>query len=141
MAAPTIPTKETGDTLSADEINNLAASVTALYNATILRGFLTQTGTYAPVFTILENSTGRTWTAGRDSEGVYYINPSGASINEDKCFCSVSNGQDPAGKDLVIGSFTGTDSLNVVTLRFVDGVPTYTDGILYYTSVELIIYP
>ena len=70
-----------------DSINSLGVASYKVYTA-----LLTQTGTAAPVATILENTTGETITWSRTSTGVFVATISGAVFTVDKTIVFFNNG-------------------------------------------------
>lgn len=55
----------------------------------VYTALLSQTGTSAPVATVLENNTGVTWTWTRNSIGDYRVTPSSGSLSFEKTTCEV----------------------------------------------------
>jgi hypothetical protein len=103
----------------------------------VYTALLTQTGTSAPVATVLENtlSTLPTWV--RDSDGQYRI--SNISFDPAKTFCIVS-GNPTSNPNFRIGSgFDGFNNrITVSTLNFYSSAGT--DSVLNNTSIEIRVY-
>lgn len=91
---------------------------------------LTQTGTNAPVATVLENTLGGTVVWSRYTEGMYHATLAGV-FTASKTTSFATNGQNVA---VIITSGRSTD--NIVFLNS-DGV----DGALSNCSIEIRVYP
>jgi hypothetical protein len=106
------------------------------YEYTEYVALLTQTGTAAPVATILQNTTDFTFTPGYISEGKYDLTPS-ASLNSAKTTVSISC---KAGHDTVFGAVVtdAGDDVLISTIAVSDGS---SNGQLHKTAVIIRIYP
>lgn len=93
----------------------------------ILSLLVSQTGTDAPTYTELENTTGYTITTDRFSQGVYRITFSGEILSQGKTQIFIQQ------SDATLIQVNRTD-INEVTIT------TSDDGILYFTSLEIRIY-
>jgi hypothetical protein len=104
----------------------------------VYRALMTQTGTNAPVVTVLENSIGAiVWAY--DSVGTYLGTLVGAfPINK---VWSIA-GQRGGGTEIEIGR-NGDDQMFIETRGFDSGVPSFpqADDILQFTSIEIRVYP
>lgn len=95
---------------------------------------LTQTGTNAPTVTVLKNTLGGTVVWTRNGIGDY-IGTLASAFPLDKTWISSSG---ISGSATTIGQFY-KDSVNNVGFLTYDGVAS--DDLLYYTSVEIRVYP
>ena len=94
-----------------------------------------QTGTSAPVATVLQNTTGGTFTWSYTNAGRYQIAVSGITLPANKValFMSPSTGDQGLG-----GVITTTTQINVE--QFSSGGGGYTDGMAAGTSIEIRVY-
>lgn len=93
---------------------------------------LTQTGTDAPVATVLKNDTGLTWTPSYDDVGNFFVEP---SVAPDDTKVAVFGTNGSSSGDVVM--FWRSDKVNISTKAL--GVPT--NAILSKTAVSVRIYP
>ena len=117
--------------------NNFTVSdVSSLFNLgyKVYVASLIQTGTAAPVATVLQNTTGGTFTWSRTSSGQYKATISGITL--------------PANKVVIFENATGdlnlggkiTSSTVIDIDQFSSGGGGYSDGMLAGTSIEIRIY-
>ena len=117
--------------------NNFTVSdVSSLFNLgyKVYVASLIQTGTAAPVATVLQNTTGGTFTWSRTSTGQYKATISGITL--------------PANKVVIFENATGdlnlggkiTSSTVIDIDQFSSGGGGYSDGMLAGTSIEIRIY-
>ncbi len=117
--------------------NNFTVSdVSSLFNLgyKVYVASLIQTGTAAPVATVLQNTTGGTFTWSRTSAGQYKATISGITL--------------PANKVVIFENATGdlnlggkiTSSTVIDIDQFSSGGGGYADGMLAGTSIEIRIY-
>jgi len=117
--------------------NNFTVSdVSSLFNLgyKVYVASLIQTGTAAPVATVLQNTTGGTFTWSRTSAGQYKATISGITL--------------PANKVVIFENATGdlnlggkiTSSTVIDIDQFSSGGGGYSDGMLAGTSIEIRIY-
>ena len=117
--------------------NNFTVSdVSSLFNLgyKVYVASLIQTGTAAPVATVLQNTTGGTFTWSRTSGGQYKATISGITL--------------PANKVVIFENATGdlnlggkiTSSTVIDIDQFSSGGGGYADGMLAGTSIEIRIY-
>ena len=117
--------------------NNFTVSdVSSLFNLgyKVYVASLIQTGTAAPVATVLQNTTGGTFTWSRTSTGKYKATISGITL--------------PANKVVIFENATGdlnlggkiTSSTVIDIDQFSSGGGGYSDGMLAGTSIEIRIY-
>ena len=118
----------TGDLVDDTDPLNPVVNLPYLY----FEALLTQTGTDAPVVTILHNNTGITWTAVYDEIGIYFIEPDTAP-DPDKVSVYCTNGSSSGD----IHAFWRGDKLSIRTQAA--GIPT--NSILSNSAVEVRIYP
>ena len=127
-------------TINSDEqpiTNNVTiASVAAFANTynlgyTVYTALLTQAGTAAPVPTILQNTTGGTFTWTRQSAGNYTITASTALFTANKTIVFVNNGSNAASTDVI--KWNRTSDTTITLIPTVDG--QFTNG-----SFEIRIY-
>jgi hypothetical protein len=98
----------------------------------VYTALLTQSGTNAPVATVLENTLGNiVWI--RDGEGVYQGELAGA-FSENKTFTIITNcgGQET-------NYYINDNNINYVGIATSDGVE-YTDELLFKTPIEIRVY-
>jgi len=99
----------------------------------VYTALLTQTGTNAPVATVLENTTGRTFTYSRSDVGSYTISVSGANIDENKMW--YTRALDVADGIYIRMFVNGTNAYTINS-----GDPGSIDG-LYNVPIEIRVYP
>ena len=124
--------KPTTNNFSVASIASFANSYSLGY--TVYTAALIQTGTSAPVATVLQNTTGGTFTYSYVSVGKYKIEASGIKLPANKVavFMSSSTG------DLSLGGKISQDDIDVV--QFTSGGGGYSDGMEAGTSIEIRIY-
>lgn len=110
-----------------------AASTTKVY-----RALLTQTGTDAPVATVLENSLGGTLVWTRADIGNYIATLSGVFLSN-KTFCRGYFSTESGGDSLHLFPLSRVDN-DSVTLISVN-VDTSADGLMSNIPVEILVYP
>ena len=125
--------KPTTNNFSVASIASFANSYSLGY--TVYTAALIQTGTLAPVATVLQNTTGGTFTWSYTNAGRYQIAVSGITLPANKValFMSPSTGDQGLG-----GVITTTTQINVE--QFSSGGGGYTDGMAAGTSIEIRIY-
>jgi hypothetical protein len=125
--------KPTTNNFSVASIASFANSYSLGY--TVYTAALIQTGTSAPVATVLQNTTGGTFTWSYTNAGRYQIAVSGITLPANKVaiFMSPSTGDQGLG-----GVITTTTQINVE--QFSSGGGGYTDGMAAGTSIEIRIY-
>lgn len=124
---PSIPT----EVIQATDLNEIKASVNALYDALTYKSFvfqLTQSGTSDPTMATLFNNTGLTFTVQRAGVGAYLITPSAPPAQNKTAYF---------GGATAISLYYDGDFINVNTS--VDGVAT--DSALAANPFEFRIYP
>jgi len=115
------------------ETGTLALSRYTSYVAT-----LTQSGTNAPVATVLENTTGQTitWAYGLDG---YYIGSYSSTFDPQKTI--VLTGSSPYFyQGIVVGAAVGSTN-DIIILSTKNGSSNYVNGALLNTAIEIRIYP
>ena len=123
--------------MQSQSTNNFTVSdVSSLFNLgyKVYVASLIQTGTAAPVATVLQNTTGGTFTWSRTSAGQYKATISGITL--------------PANKVVIFENATGdlnlggkiTSSTVIDIDQFSSGGGGYSDGMLAGTSIEIRIY-
>ena len=121
--------KATTRNFSVSDVSSLTNLGYTVYTAALI-----QTGTAAPVATVLQNTTGGTFTWSRTSAGQYKATISGITL--------------PANKVVIFENATGDLNLGgkITSSRIIDidqfssGGGGYADGMLAGTSVEIRIY-
>ena len=104
------------------------------------RALLTQTGTGAPVATVLENTLGGTVVWGYSNAGDYTATLAGA-FTASTTFISITNGKLTAGGGgLAIVAAAPIDA-NTVGLVTGDPAGALTDELLLDASLEILVYP
>jgi hypothetical protein len=102
-------------------------------NYTKLVVLISQSGTNAPTLTILENTTGATFSTVRQAQGVYQITTLSSVFTVNKTLILANNFTYPYTVDI---SRTGVTNLTIGTY---DGVST-SDDVLLNSSLEVRIY-
>ena len=102
-------------------------------NYTKLVVLISQSGTNAPTLTILENTTGATFSTVRQAQGVYQITTLSSVFTANKTLILANNFTYPYTVDI---SRTGVTNL---TIGAYDGVST-SDDVLVNSSLEVRIY-
>ena len=114
----------------------------------VYTALLTQTGTNAPVATVLENTLGETPTWYYDSydEGVgrYQARFSSSILTENKTFAFIQNIKLQAGNSAVVvnpydASFQ-TGLFDEISIATYNGAGSYANGILSKTTLEVRVY-
>jgi hypothetical protein len=117
--------------------NMTVASLATLINSGSVAGYkvytalLTQAGATAPVATILQNTTGGTFTWSRQSAGNYTITASSALFTANKTIVFINNGSNAASTDVI--KWNRTSDTTITLIPVVDG--QFTNG-----SFEIRIY-
>lgn len=103
----------------------------------VYSALLNQSGTNAPVATVLENTLGGTVVWSYDDVGFYSATLSGAFPLAKTFFTAQSGG---SGVSLIMYSNEAGEPSNSITLETnLNGTPT--NGQMYYASVEIRVYP
>ena len=102
------------------------------YNMTVYAALLTQTGTAAPVATILQNTTGGTYTWTRTSSGTYTITASSNVFTNNKTLVFMNLGE-YAGGGIPRSVWTRTSNTEIT-------INTGNDGRITNGSFEIRIY-
>ena len=117
--------------------NNFTVSdVSSLFNLgyKVYVASLIQTGTAAPVATVLQNTTGGTFTWSRTSAGQYKATISGITLPANKVVIF----ENATGDLNLGGKITSTTVIDID--QFSSGGGGYSDGMLAGTSIEIRIY-
>ena len=101
---------------------------------TVYTAALIQTGTAAPVATVLQNTTGGTFTWSRTSAGQYKATISGITLPANKVVIF----ENATGDLNLGGKITSTTVIDID--QFSSGGGGYADGMLAGTSIEIRIY-
>ena len=112
-------------------VANLKASLGVNYTKLVV--LISQSGTNAPTLTILENTTGATFSTVRQAQGVYQITTLSSVFTVNKTLILANNFTYPYTVDI---SRTGVTNLTIGTY---DGVST-SDDVLLNSSLEVRIY-
>ena len=112
-------------------VANLKASLGVNYTKLVV--LISQSGTNAPTLTILENTTGATFSTVRQAQGVYQITTLSSVFTVNKTLILANNFTYPYTVDI---SRTGVTNLTIGTY---DGVST-SDDVLVNSSLEVRIY-
>jgi len=115
LGVDTSTSKNTTKTFSAGDIASLASGSTA-YDSYV--ALLTQTGTAAPVATVLSNNLTATLTWARTGTGIYTLTANAATFTANKTIVFLNNGSD----------LTATQVPPIVWTRTSDTVLTITTG-------------
>jgi len=134
LLGTTIPT--TGSDEQPITNNFTIASVASFANSyslgyTLYTALLTQAGAAAPVPTVLQNTTGKTFTWTRQSAGNYTVTASSALFTANKTIVFVNNGSNAASTDVI--KWNRTSDTTITLIPTVDG--QFTNG-----SFEIRIY-
>lgn len=116
--------------------NFSVANIAAFANSyslgyTVYTALITQTGTEAPVATVLQNTTGKTLTYGRTSGGDYTITASASLFTADKTIVFLNGGSAENNHDIAWGRVSDT----VINLSTHNSDDKFTAG-----SIEIRIY-
>jgi hypothetical protein len=99
------------------------------------KALITQVGTANPVFsTVSKNTTGKTFTIARQSEGVYLIEPNEAFTNAEKVFITVQNQ----------GGYSVLNSISISTTQifwFTYDFNGTADDLIDYSTITIDIFP
>ena len=116
--------------------NFSVSAVSSLINLgyTVYTAALIQTGTAAPVATVLQNTTGGTFTWSRTSTGKYKATISGITLPANKVVIF----ENATGDLNLGGKITSTTVIDID--QFSSGGGGYSDGMLAGTSIEIRIY-
>ena len=112
-------------------VANLKTSLGVNYTKLVV--LISQSGTNAPTLTILENTTGATFSTVRQAQGVYQITTLSSVFTVNKTLILANNFTYPYTVDI---SRTGVTNLTIGTY---DGVST-SDDVLLNSSLEVRIY-
>ena len=101
----------------------------------VYTAIIQQSGTNAPVATVLENTLGGTLVWGRTSAGVYTGTLTGAfAFNKTVCFATSASANATNKKGI------GITNANFVTLRATNSVDVESDGVVGGLSIEIRVY-
>lgn len=108
----------------------------------VYTALITQTGTDAPVATVLKNTLGVTLTWSRVSEGAYKVTASSGIFLEAKTWTIINNINIAGTNYFDINRLSNTEVF-VASSVFDAGTPPYVpaDGIIAALSLEIRIYP
>lgn len=118
-------------------IANIAAFAnTYSLGYTLYVAALTQTGAAAPVASVLQNTTGATFTWGYTNTGRYTLTASSAILTANKVamFISENNGNNSLGGTIASTTLVNVDQIDI------GGGGGYVNGMLAGTSIEIRIY-
>ncbi len=101
----------------------------------VYKALLTQTGTDAPLATVLENTLSGTPVWIRDSQGIYLLTLTG-EFTANKTFITIG---DTTPHNSSIGIFWS--DVNTVEINSYDSTPTLTDGIVSESPITIEVYP
>ncbi len=129
-----------------DYVNNLETSVAPNYK--IYTALLTQSGTDAPVATVLENTLGYEPVFYRNATGYYRVDPTtpliAPTFNPSKVVMFIGhNTTSNAGNYNsleYLGLDPGDGTVNVVTYNTDGDIFVLADGVLNYTPIEIRVY-
>jgi hypothetical protein len=121
--------------------NFTVSSVAAFANTyslgyTLYVAALTQSGATPPVATVLQNTTGATFTWGYTNTGQYTLTSSSAILTANKVamFISENNGNNSLGGTIASTTLVNVDQIDI------GGGGGYIDGMAAGTSIEIRIY-
>lgn len=106
----------------------------------VYTALLTQSGTDAPVATVLENTLGGTVVWTRDNVGSYFGTLSGAFINNktSRFACDLNNPGDGFGNSIVVQRLNDNQIVCYTGSR---NGQEFLDDVLNYTYIEIRVYP
>ena len=118
-----------------DEIKTITISNYKVYTA-----LLTQSGTGAPVATVLENTIGNIWFT-YDGIGTYLIHSDGL-FTGNKTVSFFQNTTDDGNNSSTNLGYGGTypDNIQIITALQSQGLWSNSDGLLYNTPIEIRVY-
>jgi hypothetical protein len=122
---------DVSDNTSGPQGTSKAIEVGDLRGYKVYSALLTQTGSDAPVATVLENNTGKDFTWQYDSTGNYYVSDT-FDISKTTYFLSSVLGAQP----YFIGGQISSSSISITTTDF----SSSSDGLLSNTPIEIRIY-
>jgi hypothetical protein len=122
---------DVSDNTSGPQGTSKAIEVGDLRGYKVYSALLTQTGSDAPVATVLENNTGKDFTWQYDSTGNYYVSDT-FDISKTTYFFSSVLGAQP----YFIGGQISSSSISITTTDF----SSSSDGLLSNTPIEIRIY-
>lgn len=129
VPAPGTNEKATTKNFSVSDVSSLINLGYTVYTAALI-----QTGTAAPVATVLQNTTGGTFTWSRTSTGKYKATISGITLPANKVVIF----ENATGDLNLGGKITSTTVIDID--QFSSGGGGYSDGMLAGTSIEIRIY-
>ena len=120
---------------TSQEIANLA------FGYKVFTALLTQEGANNPVITVLQNSTGETFSAVRNDVGDYEITKSGGDFTNAKTV--VFTGQTNSDCQKLTNYFSGSTTSSRIFLRTYQDITASTpfDDRMSFTPIEIRIYP
>lgn len=142
---PVDPSPTTGDYLVGSKITNTGAQINPTKNFTIgsvvqagvgytaYTAIINQSGTDAPVATILKNNTGYTYTWTRTGAGEYTITASGNAFTSNKTIVFVNCGNTGFNKEMPSWEVLSTTAILI-------GQPPLGDGAFVNGALEIRIY-
>jgi len=107
----------------------------------VYTALLTQSGTDAPVATVLENTLGETISFGYSSPGYYSINTTGEFPQNKTTFSikNVINGT-TVSSETYIGIFSDALNINTIDFTTLNDFSTAVNNILLNTPIEIRVY-
>ena len=140
---------ETGDTPTQAQFEDLVDSTYKGYK--VYTALLTQTGTNAPVATVLENTLGQTPTwyydFYNDGIGRYQARFASEILTENKTIAFVSGIKPQTGGNAINSVHVNvyeasfhTNLFDEIAVTTLNGTGSYVNGILQYTALEVRVY-
>lgn len=122
---------------TAQDVADLAGAPYLVYTA-----LLTQSGTSAPVATVLQNTLGGTPVWSRNTTGTYTITLAGAfPVGKTVCFLTVNN-NDANGRIVVDINYAGAPNANARGFVIQNATTnTNADGLAALSCIEIRVYP
>ena len=125
--------------------NFTVANIAAFANSyslgyTVYTALITQTGTDAPVATVLQNTTGGTIVWTRNSTGRYLATISGATYTTDKTAILLTSGSASATDGRFLKVESGGNTTVQAFYNFDTSANTSQDGIIAGSMIEIRIY-
>mgnify|MGYP006274616671 CR=1 FL=1 len=133
------PTRDDGYLAGAITVSDLAAQITPSAPYKVYSALLTQTGTNAPVATILQNTIGSmVWSYSMYAPGAYDVVgtlPLGKSV----VIAGPANTYGPSS-NVVLGTY-GQVLANKIIIKSINSSGVQQDGLLYNHFIEIRVYP
>ncbi|SHL94721.1 hypothetical protein [Flavobacterium chilense] len=132
IGIPTAPTAPTGTNTSQIATTAFVQNIARPYK--VYTALLSQSGTNAPIATVLENTLGGLPVWSRNSIGLYIANLSGVFTTNKTVFFITGS----FGGIVTNGARTSENECTITTVK--SDTSVYTDGVMYGTTIEIRVY-